>query len=73
LRDKKVAFRVDEIINVTKNTEKFSEIDFLKKLVGFKNAYRIRIGNYRIGIVFENDTIIFSAFGDRKEIYKYFP
>ncbi len=50
------------------------EISNLKKLVGFKNYFRLKVGNYRIGIYLENEyTIIFSRVLHRKEIYRYFP
>lgn len=29
----------------------------MQKLTGCKNAYRIRMGEYRIGFIFENETI----------------
>lgn len=45
----------------------------LKKLKGEKNAYRIRLGDYRIGFFFEDDHIIFSRVLHRKDIYKHFP
>ena len=73
LRDKKLAHNIEAIILQVKSISHFSEISGLKKLVGYKNAYRIRIGDYRIGIVLENNIVIFSAFNNRKEIYKYFP
>ena len=40
---------------------------------GFKNAYRIKIGDYRIGVFIEEDTIEFVRFVHRKDIYKKFP
>ena len=42
-------------------------------LTGFKNCYRIRLGNYRIGLLVEDKTVIFAAFDHRSGIYKYFP
>jgi mRNA interferase RelE/StbE len=45
----------------------------LKKLSGYKSAFRIRIGDYRIGVIIENDTVIFVAFAHRKDIYHRFP
>jgi mRNA-degrading endonuclease RelE of RelBE toxin-antitoxin system len=42
-------------------------------LVGFTTAYRIRIGDYRIGIFFKEDTVIFARILHRKDIYKLFP
>jgi mRNA interferase RelE/StbE len=50
-----------------------SEIKNVKKLKGFSNAYRIRIGDYRIGVTFENNIVKFARVAHRKEIYKIFP
>jgi mRNA-degrading endonuclease RelE of RelBE toxin-antitoxin system len=38
-----------------------------------KNAYRIRIGDYRVGFYLIKDEIIFSRVLNRKEMYRYFP
>jgi len=40
----------DAIIN-TEKASKISEIKNIKKLTGFKNAYRIKISDYRIGVL----------------------
>ncbi|OIP03819.1 MAG: plasmid stabilization protein [Bacteroidetes bacterium CG2_30_32_10] len=62
----------DVIIN-TEKASKISEINNIKKLTGFKNAYRIKIGDYRIGIFIENDLVEFARLIHRKDIYKVFP
>jgi len=49
------------------------DISNLKKLKGEDNAYRIRIGDYRIGIILDTDKIIFERVLHRREIYRYFP
>ena len=49
------------------------DIASLKKLKGFKFHYRIRVGDYRAGILIKNDTVIFERFIHRKDIYKFFP
>ena len=38
-----------------------------------RSNYRIRLGDYRIGIEIQKDTIIFTRFLHRKDIYKFFP
>jgi mRNA interferase RelE/StbE len=38
-----------------------------------KPAFRIRTGNYRIGIIFHQQTVYFAEVAHRKEIYKLFP
>ena len=50
-----------------------SDIPNLKKLKTKGNYYRIRIGNYRIGLTLEDDTFTFVRVLPRKEIYRYFP
>lgn len=49
------------------------EIRGLKKIKGHSNYYRIRIGDYRVGLKIENQTIYLIRVLHRKEIYKYFP
>ncbi len=53
--------------------EKLDGIANLKRLKGDKNAFRIRVGNYRIGFLVEGETIIFQRVLHRREIYRYFP
>jgi mRNA interferase RelE/StbE len=53
--------------------ENIAEISNLKKIKGAKNAYRIKVGDYRIGVFIENETVTFSRVLHRKEVYRYFP
>jgi mRNA interferase RelE/StbE len=50
-----------KVIELTQLAETLAEIPNLKKLQGFKSAYRIRIGDYRIGIFIDGDIIQFAA------------
>jgi len=49
------------------------EIASLKKLKGYSNYYRIRKGEFRIGIRIEAGSVAFLRCLPRKDIYKYFP
>ncbi len=49
------------------------EIHNFKKLKGFSTYFRIKIGEYRIGLAMENDTITFVRLLPRREIYRFFP
>jgi mRNA interferase RelE/StbE len=60
------------ILNV-ESAENIRQINNLKKLKGYKQFYRIRIGHYRIGIKIEADTVIFVEIDHRKNIYRIFP
>ena len=45
----------------------------IRKMSGFKTAYRVRIRDYRLGLYFENGIIELARFKHRKDIYKVFP
>ncbi|HBY75652.1 MAG TPA: plasmid stabilization protein, partial [Cyanobacteria bacterium UBA11148] len=45
----------------------------LKKLKTEGDYYRIRVGDYRIGIVINEDVVVFVRVLHRKEAYRYFP
>jgi len=60
------------ILNV-EEAKRLIDIKNLKKLKGAKTAYRIKIGNYRIGVYIENNIAEFTRFLHRKDIYKFFP
>ena len=49
------------------------KIPNLKKMKGYSQFYRIRLGNYRAGLNIEGDTITFERILHRKDIYKYYP
>jgi len=49
------------------------EIKNLKKLKDFDSAYRVRVGNYRVGFTFSEGTVTFVRVLHRKEIYRFFP
>jgi mRNA interferase RelE/StbE len=73
LKDKKLAKEIEKVIESTEVATSLSEIKNLKKLKGHKDFYRIRVGEYRIGIQFNNSEFTFAAIDNRKDIYKYFP
>ena len=53
--------------------ESLDQISSLKKLKGDDNAYRIRVGDYRIGIFIQNNVITFARVQHRRDIYRSFP
>lgn len=73
IRSAKLSQEVENAIENVKKVASIMEIINLKKLKGYKNNYRIRIGDYRIGLFIEKNTVVFSRFLHRKDIYKYFP
>lgn len=71
--DRKLKLAIVAVIEEVQNAKKLSDLTECKKLKGSKNAYRIRIGDYRLGFVFEQQTIIFVRFLPRDKIYDFFP
>lgn len=69
----KMQLRLADIIEELQKVSKPSEIMNIKKLKGFKFAYRIKMGDYRIGFILEDNLIKLSRIMNRKEIYRYFP
>ena len=65
--------KVENLLNIIKNANKLSEISGVKKIKGYKSLYRIRMGSFRIGIRYSNQTVILIRILRRKDIYKYFP
>lgn len=53
-----------------KNVYDTNKIESLK---GYKNYYKIRFGNFRVGLKIMEDTIIVLRVLHRKDIYKKFP
>jgi mRNA interferase RelE/StbE len=73
ITDKKLLKSIAQIIMDVRLVSAITEINNLKKLKGSNIAYRIRIGHYRIGLIYENQTIYFIRCLHRKDIYKFFP
>ena len=75
IKDKTTLSYLEEFIKAVETADSLTQIPNLKKLKGKKNKlhYRFRIGNYRVGLVIEQDVVSFVRFLHRKEIYRYFP
>jgi mRNA interferase RelE/StbE len=73
LKDKSLFQRVKEIIETVEQADSLAETPNLKKLRGGGNYFRLRVGDYRLGIALKEDTVIFIRLLNRKDIYKYFP
>ncbi len=73
INDKVILKKTHSTIIAIQKSSKLSEIKNLKKLKGSKNFYRIRIGDFRLGIVYQNKTIEIIRLLHRKDIYRYFP
>lgn len=73
IKDKALILKITSIIDTFKQAKRLDSIKGVKKIKGKQNAFRIRIGNYRLGFYLNNNTIILARFLKRNDIYKVFP
>ncbi len=74
VHDPNTLLRLNRIILQLENSPSLSRLQNIKKLTGYSNYYRIRIGDYRVGFeTIDNNTIRFIIIAHRKDIYKIFP
>lgn len=71
--DKKTRLNVQDVINSIKNCTSLSDLSGIRKMTGYENYYRLRIGDYRLGFKLENNTVTLLRFKHRKDIYTVFP
>ena len=73
IRDKSLLQRIKNAIDDVKKVEGVHLINNLKKLKGYDAFYRIKLGDYRIGIELVENELIFVRFLHRREVYRFFP
>jgi len=73
IKDKGLLKRVRETIEEVERARNLSEVQGFRKLRGEDRYYRIRIGDYRLGVVMEGEVVTFVRFLHRRDIYRYFP
>ena len=74
ITDKILLKRLGNIIKKVIESDSLNKIPNLKPIVGYPDYFRIRLGDYRIGISLEEETVWFHFFGKRDEsTYKKFP
>ena len=73
LKNKNILAKVQKAVQNAEEAESPQDIHHFKKLRVSSVYFRIKIGDYRIGVELENDTLIFWRVLSRREIYRYFP
>ena len=64
---------VSSLVLEVQKCESLKSIAGIKKLKGLKLHYRVRLGDYRIGLYLDKNKVVFSRVLHRKDIYRYFP
>ena len=73
IKDQLLLNKIVAVISEVQQAESINQIKNLKKLKGSAENYRIRIGDYRLGIIISGSSFEFIRCLHRKDIYKYFP
>ena len=74
LKKQSVYKRIMELaFEILPNTEELQDLTNVKALKGYPNRYRIRVGDYRVGIEVHRDKVEMMRVLHRREFYRYFP
>jgi mRNA interferase RelE/StbE len=73
VRDTAVRDQVRSAILRVEEAPDLGAVSGLKKLSGTGRYFRIRVGEYRIGLRIEGDIVTFVRVLPRRDIYRYFP
>jgi len=73
IRNQSLKDRIRQAIELAKQAHNLQDISHIRKLRGSERYYRIRLGNYSIGLAVEGDEVTFVRFLHRRDVYRYFP
>jgi mRNA interferase RelE/StbE len=73
VKDQSLLDRARLVIVQVELASNLGKIGNLKKITGASNYFRIRVSDYRIGLVVEKDLVEFVRFLPRKDLYRFFP
>ena len=72
-RNSSVKKRLIRLIEKLKEIEGLDQLSKVKKIEGYDTYYRLRIGDYRLGLKLTGTTLELIRFLHRKDIYRHFP
>jgi mRNA interferase RelE/StbE len=73
IRDVELLQRIKGVIEEVESIDSLTDLSNVKKLKAEGDYYRVRVGDYRIGLSVSEDAVTFVRVLHRKEIYRYFP
>jgi mRNA interferase RelE/StbE len=71
--DKSILSQVKELIVLIEQAKSPQDLSHLKKIKGSTLSYRIRLGEYRVGLTMEEDTVTMVRVLHRRDISRHFP
>ena len=73
IREPNILTQVREAIENVESAARVMDVRNLEKMSGSSGYYRIRIGDYRLGIAVDGEAVEFVRCLHRRDIYRYFP
>ena len=73
LRDQSIKERIRTAIEQIEQVNDLTEASNVRKISGFENCFRVRVGNYRLGFRLDKNTVIFFRCLPRRDFYQRFP
>jgi len=73
IRRKALRQEVQAVIEQIEQSTTLHDLPNVKHLTSEGPYYRIRIGDYRLGLLVEDDTVTIVRFLHRRDVYRYFP
>jgi mRNA interferase RelE/StbE len=73
IKNKKLLERIERQITAVEAAKSLDQVSGLKKLAGWPNCYRLRVGQYRLGLLIVKDEVEFVRCLPRRDLYRYFP
>lgn len=73
VKNQAVLDRVRRVIERVEGAANPQEVGDLRKMSGTGSFYRIRLGDYRLGVVVEGDCVEFVRCLSRRDLYRFFP
>ena len=73
LRDGALLARLKKAIVGLEQASSLSDLAQVKAMTGCTDRYRLRIGDYRLGLQLVSDAVLLVRFLHRKEISRHFP
>jgi mRNA interferase RelE/StbE len=74
IKDKKILKALRAFILMIENAQTIRDIPHIKKIEGYESYYRMKIGDYRLGMeAVSVREVVLLRFLHRKDIYRYFP
>ncbi len=71
--DVRLLARLERLLDSIRAARRLADIPSLKPLAGGHGCFRVRLGDYRLGLRREADKVVCVRFLHRREVYRHFP